>query len=41
MSKTHAFIPDTQVKPGCATDHLPAAGNYIADKEPEVIVMIG
>lgn len=41
MSKKHAFIPDTQVKPGCPTDHIAAAGNYIADKKPDTIVMIG
>ncbi len=37
----HFFIPDTQVKPGVNTDHLEAAGNYIADKRPDKIIMIG
>lgn len=41
MKKKHAFIPDTQVKPGVATNHLQAAGNYIAEKRPDVIVCIG
>lgn len=37
----HVFIPDTQVRPGVDTDHLKAAGNYIADKHPDVIVHVG
>lgn len=36
-----AVIPDTQVKPGVPLDHLTAAGKYIADKRPDVVVMIG
>lgn len=41
--KRHAFIPDTQVKPGVKTSHITAAGNYIADKltSKDVVVMIG
>tara|TARA_R110000822_G_scaffold27674_9_gene82381 strand:- start:1985 stop:2752 length:768 start_codon:yes stop_codon:yes gene_type:complete len=39
--KRHLFIPDTQVKAGVPTNHLTAAGNYAADKKPDVIVMIG
>lgn len=39
--KRHAFIPDTQVKPGTKTNHLRAAGNYLAEKRPEVIVVAG
>jgi len=35
------IIPDTQVKPGVPLEHLTAAGNYIADKEPDVIVHMG
>lgn len=34
-------IPDTQVKPGVPLEHLTAAGNYIADKKPDVIVHLG
>lgn len=41
MKRKHAFIPDTQVKPGVPTAHLTACGNYLADKRPDVIVMIG
>jgi hypothetical protein len=37
----HFFIPDTQVKPGVKTDHLEAAGNYVADKRPDKIICIG
>ena len=35
------FIPDTQVKPGVNTDHLEAAGKYIAAKKPDIIVHAG
>ena len=31
------IIPDTQVKPGVPLNHLEAAGNYIADKKPDVV----
>lgn len=34
-------IPDTQVKPGVNTDHLASIGNYIAEKQPDVIVHLG
>jgi len=34
-------LPDAQVKPGVNTDHLAAAGEYVAAKKPEVIVCIG
>lgn len=37
----HFIIPDTQVKPGVATDHLEAAANYIVEKQPEVIIHLG
>lgn len=37
----HFIIPDTQVAPGVPTNHLEAAGNYIVDKQPEVIVHLG
>lgn len=37
----HFVIPDTQCKPGNNFDHLKAAGNYILDKKPEVIVHLG
>lgn len=37
----HFIIPDTQVKPNSRMEHLTAAGNYIVDKKPEVIVHLG
>lgn len=37
----HFVIPDTQVKPGVPLQHLTAAGNYIVDKKPDVVVLIG
>ena len=36
-----AFVPDAQVKPGVPMNHLSAAGHFIADKEPDVIVCAG
>jgi hypothetical protein len=39
--RTHLFIPDAQVRHGVPTDHLRALGNYIVDKQPDVIVNIG
>src|SRR5262245_33133375 len=38
---TVAVIPDCQVRTGVPTEHLRAAGLYIADKRPDVIVQIG
>lgn len=38
---THAFIPDTQVKPGVPLDHLAWIGAYIAEKKPDVVVHAG
>lgn len=37
----HLFIPDTQVKPDVPLQHLTALGNYIVEKQPDVIVHIG
>lgn len=39
--KTHLIIPDCQVKPGVPIDHLEWAGNYAAEKKPDVIINIG
>jgi hypothetical protein len=39
--KTHAIIPDCQVKEGVPIDHLLWAGSYIASKHPDVIVNLG
>ena len=41
LGKMHMVIPDTQVKPGVAIDHLEWAGKYAQEKQPDVIVMIG
>lgn len=38
---THCVIPDTQVKPGVDLTHLSWCGQYLAEKRPDVIVMIG
>ena len=37
----HLVIPDTQVKPDQSVEHLRWAGQYAADKKPDVIVHIG
>lgn len=37
----HLVLPDGQVKPGVALDHWEAAGNYAAEKKPDVIINIG
>lgn len=39
--KKHCVIPDVQAKPGVPLDHLKWAGQYIAEKRPDVIVCIG
>jgi len=39
--KSHFVIPDPQCKPGVPLNHLTAAGNYIAEHKPNVIVNIG
>jgi hypothetical protein len=38
---THCVIPDCQVKEGVPLEHLEWAGNYIAEKKPDVIICIG
>lgn len=37
----HIMIPDTQLRPGVPYDHIVACGNYICDKRPETIIVIG
>jgi hypothetical protein len=37
----HLVIPDTQCKPDVPLDHFTALGNYIVEKQPDVIVHIG
>jgi hypothetical protein len=41
IGKRHIYLPDSQVKPGINTDHLEAAGNFIAERRPDVIVCAG
>lgn len=38
---SHLIIPDTQVKPGVSIDHLHWIGRYIAERAPDVVVMLG
>lgn len=40
-ARRHIVIPDTQVRPGVPTEHISAAGRYVADWRPEVIVILG
>ena len=40
MSK-HFILPDVQVKPNVPLDHLSWAGEYCAEKHPDVIVCMG
>jgi len=35
------LIPDPQVKPGVPTNHLLAAGNYLCDSRPDVVIILG
>jgi hypothetical protein len=37
----HIFIPDCQVKPGVPNPQIEHISNYIIDKRPDVIVIIG
>ena len=37
----HFWIGDVQCRAGGKTNHLTAAGNYIVDKQPEVVVAAG
>jgi hypothetical protein len=39
--RRHMVIPDTQCKPGVPLEHLSWAGQYAAEKRPEVIIFIG
>lgn len=39
--RRHLVIPDCQVKPGIALDHLAWLGEYILKMKPDVIVQIG
>ncbi len=41
MSRTHLFIPDSQVAPGVPIDYLSWIGHYIVEKKPDVIIHAG
>ena len=41
MSIKHFVIPDTQIKPGIPLDHLDWIGQYIVDKKPDTVIMLG
>lgn len=38
---SHLFIPDTQIHPGVPLDHIHALANYVVEKKPNRIIMIG
>lgn len=39
--RKHLIIPDTQCKPGVPIDHLGWAGQYAAEKRPDVVIHLG
>lgn len=39
--KKHIIIPDTQVRAGVPTDHLSWIGQYVQDKKPYTLVVLG
>lgn len=39
--KSTVVIPDTQIRHGVQTWHLPLIGRYIADHQPDSVVMLG
>lgn len=41
MSRKHGILPDTQAKPGVPLQHMTWAGDYFAEKKPDVIVHVG
>ena len=41
MSKSIFYVPDTQVKSGVETNHILAAGNYIVEHQPDIVVVAG
>ncbi|MGD9590819.1 MAG: hypothetical protein AB7Q37_18545 [Pyrinomonadaceae bacterium] len=41
MNKRHLIIPDAQVKPGVATEHVDWAARAIVDYKPDTVVVIG
>src|SRR6185437_3202277 len=41
LGRMHVILPDVQCRPGVPLDHLTWVGNYIAHKQPDVVVCIG
>ena len=41
LGRKHIWLPDPQCRPSDTFEHLEAAGNYIVDKRPDVIVNLG
>lgn len=41
LGAKHLLIPDPQIKPDAPVNHLVAAGEYAAEKQPDTIVVIG
>jgi len=41
LGRMHMFLPDGQCKPGVTDEHWEWAGNYAAEKKPDVIVNAG
>lgn len=41
MTRKHGILPDTQAKPHVHLQHMKWAGDYFAEKKPDVIVHVG
>lgn len=41
IGRVHCVIPDCQIRPGVPIEHLEWIGNYIVEKQPDVVVQIG
>jgi hypothetical protein len=41
LGRRHIVIPDVQLKPGVPTDHINWISQYIIEKKPDVLVIIG
>lgn len=41
LGRVHLVIPDCQVKPDVPTEHLEWIGNYIVEKQPDVLINLG
>lgn len=39
--RKHGVLPDTQAKPGVPLQHMAWAGDYFAEKKPDVIIHVG